>query len=228
MEQHGPVLPLETDSLIARHCCEGIHKRLPDTYIFPTINYTTTQPNIDFAGTVSVNYDIFRAYLRQVLEGILHSEFRAVVIVNGHGSVVGALKEVAFALVNEQYRAGAESVTPVLVTNAFDCDHLVEKEFGQAPGRHADWKETLLVYGILGVEYFHEKRMARLRSFCEEGGFYHGIPPILGVPMEQRSKEGVVGLAWPPGDDFQEQAERLWALTFDFLVEKIKSVLGGG
>lgn len=226
VEQHGPVLPLETDSLLAEGCCRKLAARLGfPTYVYPPIHYTTTQPNQDYPGTVSVDYDLFRAYLRQVCQRLLEGGFRAVVTVNSHGSVVGAINEVAFDLVHRQFRSGEQPVRPVLAVNVFDCDHLIVERLGQPPGRHADWKETLLIYGLLGEAYFTPERMDRLRRFGREEKFEVVFPAVLGIPMELRSTRGVVGLPLPPGEDFQAQADLVWQMTVDYLTERITSAL---
>ncbi len=228
VEQHGPVLPLETDSLLAEGCCKKLQKSLDfKTYVYPGIHYTTTQPNQDYPGTVSVDYDLFRAYLSSVCQGLLASGFRAVVIVNSHGSVVPAIKEVAFGLVHQQFRQKKQKVTPVLAVNVFDCDHLITAEFGQSPGRHAEWKEMLLVYGLLGSSYFGPERLSRLREFANTGEFEIRFPAVLGIPMELRSNRGVVGLPLPPGEDFEAQADRIWKITVDYLTEHISQALTG-
>ena len=226
MEQHGPVLPLETDSLIATHACRRLQSALSfPTYVYPTIHYTTTTPNADYAGTVSVSYEIFRSYLKQVLEGLLQSGFRAVAIVNAHGSVVSAIKEVAFSVVHNQFKEPSEPVRPVTCHNIFDCDDQVQALLGKAPGRHAEWKEFLLVHGILGEDYFTAERLERLRTFAAQNRFSNEFPPVLGIPMAHRSVSGVVGDPLPPSEDYAGQAEALWNLSIDHLSQSISRSL---
>ena len=226
MEQHGPVLPLETDSLIATHACQKLQQTLKfPTYVYPTINYTTTTPNAGYAGTVSVSYDIFRNYLKQVLEGLLSSGFRAVAIINAHGSVVSAIKEVAFSVVHQQFERQSQPLRPVICHNIFDCDDQVEALLGKVPGRHAEWKEFLLVHGIVGEDYFTPERLERLHAFAAENSFSNDFPPVLGIPMEYRSVCGVVGEPLPPSKDYAGQAEALWNLSIDFLTQAISRSL---
>ena len=172
-----------------------------------------------------MSYNIFRDYLKQVLEALVNSRFRAVAIVNAHGSVVSAIKEVAFSVVHRQFQEESQPIRPVTCHNIFDCDHKVEALLGKTPGRHAEWKEFLLVYGILGEDYFTSDRLERLREFAAHNQFSNDFPPVLGIPMEYRSVCGVVGEPLPPTTDYAGQAEALWELSIDFLAESLTESL---
>lgn len=228
-EQHGPVLPLDTDSLIAEAAAARLGEALnPDIthHRFPVLPYTTTEPNVNYTGTVSVAADPFRAYLREVCQGILHSGFPALLLLNAHGSIVGSLKEIAFELVMSQYRDPSVSVVrPVLVLNVFDFDSDISELFGQQVGRHADWKEFLLLYGLLGEEYFHSERMERLREFQRGNRFDQCMPGVIGIPAEFRTTDGVQGAPLPRAQDYAEAAEKLWSFVVDKLSNKLVSEL---
>jgi creatinine amidohydrolase len=65
-EQHGPFLPIQTDTIIA----ENVSRYLSDAisgndwgYVFPAICYAPTKSNTNFAGTVSVDEEPFRQYV---------------------------------------------------------------------------------------------------------------------------------------------------------------------
>lgn len=220
-EQHGPVLPLATDNLIAQGAAERLSRRLEARYtchVFPCLPYTTTEPNVNYAGTVSVAADPFRAYLQQVCAGIMKGPFSALLILNSHGSIVGSLKEVAFGLVMSQYRDPSLSrVRPVLALNVFDFDQQVATEFDHSPGRHADWKEFLLLYDLMGDDYFTESRMARLREFQRENRFDQVMPGVIGIPAELRTTLGVQGDPLPLTQEYASAAERVWEITLSGL-----------
>lgn len=226
-EQHGPVLPLDTDNLIAQAAAHRLAERLGNTHVFPLLAYTTTEPNVNFEGTVSVAADPFRAYFREVCRGILKSSFESLVVINSHGSIVGSLKEIGFELVMEQYRRGRERVRPVLVVNVFDCDRTIEAELGEKVGRHADWKEFLLCYGLLGESYFTTERMQRLERFALAHPFDDQMPKVLGIPAELRTTDGVQGRPLPRAGDYARQAESVWQITVDYLHQTVVDELEG-
>jgi creatinine amidohydrolase/Fe(II)-dependent formamide hydrolase-like protein len=223
-EQHGPVLPLDTDNLIADGAALKLARSLEGEFrchCFPCLPFTTTEPNENFAGTVTVAADPFRAYLREVCKGILSGPFDALVVLNSHGSIVGSLKEVGFGLVMDQFRTRQRPVVPLLVQNVFDFDMEITEKFGQKVGRHADWKEFLLVYGLIGSDYFDETRTDRLKRFARDNDFKDPFPNVLGIPAEFRTTQGVQGQPLPMGEDYERLAVELW----DFTVKKLRSAV---
>lgn len=230
-EQHGPELPLDTDILesaeLARRLAERVAQSgLGRAYCLPGLNYTPTEPNKGFAGTVSVPGDCLRPYLEAVLRGILATAYTSVVVVNGHGSVDPILKEVAFKLVLEQFESRIRPVRPILCLNVFDVWNQVEERFGQAPGRHADWAELLMTYALLGPDYYDSSRLQRLEEFSTSHDFSVRFPRVLGIPAQLRSVDGVQGEPWPRSSrPFQEQAHEYWAFVEQHCFEVLCSEL---
>jgi len=228
-EQHGPELPLDTDNLIVEECAHRLGDRMQDRFVqvLPTLAYSTTEPNRDYCGTVNVPADPFRQHLREVLGSVMSHPFSAVLILNSHGSIVASLKEIAFESVHRQFQQGLHPVRPVLVANVFDFDPEVGREFALTPGRHADWKEFLLLWPVLGRGYFDEARLQRLRDFAHNHSFPNELPPVLGIPAQLRTTDGVQGQPLPPGgvQDFDEMARRLWDFTLVKLQNHITAAL---
>lgn len=223
-EQHGPVLPLDTDNLIAVECARRLGLALTDlrVHIFPLIAYSTTEPNVDYCGTVNVPTAPFRAYLEAVCRSILTSPVEALLILNAHGSITSTLREVGFALVNEQFRGPARPVRPVMTANVFDFDDVIRVELQQTPGRHADWKEFLLLWSVLGEAYFTPERMERLVAFAARHDFTQVLPGVLGIPAQLRTADGVQGEPLPRDADYDRQSRRVWEITVDQLAVKIR------
>lgn len=227
-EQHGPVLPLDTDNVIAQAAAGRLAERLvPDfhCHIFPLLSYTTTEPNRAFCGTVSVAADPFRAYLRAVCQGILESDFQALLLLNSHGSIVGSIKEIAFECVYQQYSAKISPVRPVLALNVFDYDSIIEEQLQQKVGRHADWKEFLLLWDVLGPGYFTADRMKGLADFAGSHPFDDAMPKVIGIPAEFRTTDGVQGRPLPQTDDYDQLSARVWDITLESLAHSTKSEL---
>lgn len=228
-EQHGPELPLGTDSLVAERLSHDLAERLSPwvTHVFPPVHYTPTEPNRDFCGTVHVSNQVARAYFGQVFDGIMRHPFDALVVVNGHGSVSPVLKEVSFSRVFPQFE-GPGPRRPILCLDAFEFSSAIAEEFGQAPGRHAEWTEFLYTYYLLGPSYYDEDKLERLEAFSRLEGFAAKQPGILGIPMERRSLDGVVGPVLPPHyrrDTLTETSARLWGFLLDCLERKARQEL---
>ncbi len=230
-EQHGPELPLDTDILESTELARRLARRVAEkglgrAYCLPGLNYTPTEPNKDFEGTVSIASDSFRAYLEAVLRGILRTQYTGIVIVNGHGSVDSLLKEASFKLVLEQFEAGLDTVRPILCLNTYDVWSQVEGRFGQPPGRHADWAEFLMTFQLLGEDYYDGERCRRLHEFSQRHDFALRFPKVLGIPAQLRSVDGVQGEPWPRGSQpLAEQAQDYWTFVEEVCFDSLKQEL---
>lgn len=84
VEQHGPHLPMGTDSIIVEEIAKRVEKELhDDVMVFPTIYYSCSLEHTGFP-FFGVNYINFANYLLDLLEKI-KEHFKAAVILNGHG-----------------------------------------------------------------------------------------------------------------------------------------------
>ena len=104
-EQHGPHLPLDTDTRIAVAVAERVAAPRADVVVAPAVAYGASGEHQGFVGTLSIG----TAALRTVLVELGRSAFPAgepgafasLVFVNGHGGNHEALREAVDALVGE-------------------------------------------------------------------------------------------------------------------------------
>jgi creatinine amidohydrolase len=82
-EQHG-LLSLCVDVILAERVAIAAAEPL-GVPVFPVINYGFTPSFVDYPGTVSLRLSTFCALVCDVLDGLVRSGFRQIVIVNGHG-----------------------------------------------------------------------------------------------------------------------------------------------
>lgn len=99
-EQHGPHLPLDTDTQIAEHFCAQAALRDNRILIAPSISITASGEHAGFPGTLSIGTDA----LTQVLIEIVRSAdwCSGVVFVNGHGGNADAVNAAVRTLKSEQ------------------------------------------------------------------------------------------------------------------------------
>ncbi|HWF38703.1 MAG TPA: creatininase family protein [Candidatus Acidoferrales bacterium] len=88
IEQHGPHLPLATDTLINNlllgHALEKLPKDMP-VYALPPVCYGKSNEHIGFPGTLSVSASTFMAVLHDVGASIAAAGFKKLVLYNTHG-----------------------------------------------------------------------------------------------------------------------------------------------
>lgn len=90
-EQHGPHLPLATDTVVARAVAEGTAARLPGpVFVAPAIAYGNSGEHAGFPGTVSIGHEGLRIVLVETVRSLALWASRTV-FVNGHGGNVRTL-----------------------------------------------------------------------------------------------------------------------------------------
>src|ERR1700676_5579913 len=88
VEQHGPHLPLATDTLINNLLLGHALEKLPaesSIYALPPVHYGKSNEHIVFFGTHSVSPSTFMAVLRDLGESVSSAGFKKLVLYNTHG-----------------------------------------------------------------------------------------------------------------------------------------------
>lgn len=86
LEQHGPHLPLFTDSILATAVSEAVTARIPDKALLtPTLWLGASGHHIKFPGTLSASFDAYMGAIESVCESLIPHGFTKFFIVNGHG-----------------------------------------------------------------------------------------------------------------------------------------------
>lgn len=110
-EQHGPHLPLDTDTLIAEAFAAHLAQRREATLVGPTLSVGASGEHSDFPGTLSVGTTAMTAVVVELARSALPepgstrpSPFDAVLFVNAHGGNVEALTAARATLSAESRR----------------------------------------------------------------------------------------------------------------------------
>jgi len=85
LEQHGPHLPLATDTVIAGYVARRVSERCDDAFLMPPIQLGCSGEHLGFPGTISLQPETIASMVMDISVSLLRSGIRKVFIVNGHG-----------------------------------------------------------------------------------------------------------------------------------------------
>lgn len=93
-EQHGPHLPLETDTLLASKIAEETAKRV-NAIMAPPIAFGFSLEHISFSGTITLKPETLMCLIDDVCRSLCNHGFKKIIIVNGHGGNCGLIEAAA-------------------------------------------------------------------------------------------------------------------------------------
>lgn len=103
IEQHGPHLPLDTDSRLAEWLATGLAAGRDDTVVAPVVAVGSSGEHAGFPGTLSIGQEALELMLVELVRS-LGAEFAGTVFVCGHGGNRDPLLRAAARLREERRR----------------------------------------------------------------------------------------------------------------------------
>jgi len=101
-EQHGPHLPIGTDTVVATALAARLAAARPDVCLAPALPFGSSGEHAAFPGTLSLGQPALELVVTELVRSA--DAFAGVVIVSGHGGNVGPLTRAAATLVAEGRR----------------------------------------------------------------------------------------------------------------------------
>jgi mycofactocin system creatininase family protein len=168
-EQHGPHLPLSTDTDIAVALSVRLAEHLGEVVVAPAVPYGSSGEHAGFAGTLSIGQDALEHLLVELVRSA--DAFAGVLIVSAHGGNAAPVGRAVARLVDEGRRAAAWSPS-----SADPCDS------------HAGRDETSVLMA-LGSPALRRERVAagELRPLAEL------MPSLRSGGVAAVSESGVLG-----------------------------------
>jgi mycofactocin system creatininase family protein len=104
LEQHGPHLPLDTDTRIAVELGRRLSHARPDVVVAPPVPYGASGEHAGFAGTLLVDHAVLAGFLLELIRSA-RASFSGVVLISAHGG-----NNEALSFVHQRCRADGEVV----------------------------------------------------------------------------------------------------------------------
>ncbi len=169
-EQHGPHMAVGTDTLlcttVAQRAAEAAADEVP-VVITPPLPFGSSHHHFPFGGTLSLTSETFAGVVTEVLEGLVRTGFRHLVVLNGHGGNKDLVGMASQDLVNRR-----DNPATVASCNYWDIARpaLVAAELLPAtriPG-HAGHFETSAILS-LRPDWVDEDARSKVRDMEDEG-----------------------------------------------------------
>lgn len=215
LEQHGPHLPLLTDTLLVTAVVEAAERTLPDAVLVtPTHWLGASAHHMGFSGTMTATFGSYDGAITDMVESILSHGFRKVILVNGHGGNTSP-NDVAMRRLKERHPSatlGAVDYYLFAQDEIAQCMEGPQREIG-----HACEAETSLMLHL----HPHLVRMDR----AEDDGL-SPEPPVKSVihrfdELTDRGPYGYATLATP------QKGKRIFDAAVAGLAAELKTLAEG-
>jgi creatinine amidohydrolase len=140
IEQHGPHLPVETDTLIGEAIALGTARRLTErgerALVLPVMWTSLSEYHMSFGGTITLGLPAFQAVIEDICRSLQRHGFKRIVLSNWHGGNDNALCTITDDLTTRlqlpiilfnYFPVAAKVVAPLLTTQS-DIYHACEAE----------------------------------------------------------------------------------------------------
>jgi len=217
LEQHGPHLPLSTDSVIGEQIALRISSQFPSV-LLPTLPIGYSLEHAGFPGTVSFTMQTFSSIFTEIVEGLFDNGFKTVVAINGHGGNRAILDSTLTSIKHAHPALNLFSFTVI------DIAGIKFREIRQSPRKligHADELETSMMLAI------RHDLVQMSKAVTEEPNF----PPGISLESEDLAK---VTYAWKTKEITESgtignpnfASPEIGRLLLDYVVETISSIIG--
>ena len=201
-EQHGPCLPVSTDTLLGDAIAYAVAEKLGNALKGPTINMGCSEHHMRFPGTISLGSETLKAVIRDYVGSLARHGFKRIVVLPSHGGNFASVGEVVDEL--DDVHGDVELVTFSDLPKFVGVLQETSAKFGVTPqesGAHAGEFEVSMVMRMRGdlvrEEFIPEARgyMGEFDAEATTRIFEEGIGAlsplgVLGDPTKSSKEHG--------------------------------------
>ncbi len=192
VEQHGPHLPLATDSIFVDEIICEVLKLFPSNVPLkklPTQYLGFSPEHKSFDGTISLSSSLLTSLIKEVGVQLSEMGFKRLILINAHGGQISLLNTAAREL---RSYAPKLSIFPCFLWSGVNglSDLISKKEI--ETGLHASLAETSLMLSLKPELVGDERPNEVFEGQIPEGWSLEGNAPTAWL-TEDLSKSGVVG-----------------------------------
>ncbi|MFW5904092.1 MAG: creatininase family protein [Candidatus Saliniplasma sp.] len=199
IEQHGPHLPINTDTLIAEELGVRTAEKLGDALLAPVIRPGCSRHHMEFPGTVSISSRTFKEIVTDYCLAYEKHGFKNIVLIPYHGGNYEPVEEIETEL---RYKLKKSNL--VLVADLEKSMQLMNngmKEAGfdfEEPVIHAGATETSILMAI-DEKLVRKERMEKghignlsIANLFTKGLKYYTENGVLGDPVKANKEAGEI------------------------------------
>lgn len=203
IEQHGPHLPISTDTIIAEYLANQLTKKI-SSYVLPGIPYGVSFEHRPFFN-ISISNDVLSELLSQVCISLGENGFNQIIILNGHRGNMGVLQYIPQIV---------ERNNPKMNVFGINYWHLIEREFD-----HGGFVETSLMLAI--EPKLVQMQMAK-RGYLNKKRLNSTYTTFLSNTSSFKiTRNGVLG---DPRKATKEEGKKIISITMKNLVRILKEL----
>lgn len=212
LEQHGPHLPVEVDSLlgeeIAARTGAKIAARGQQVVVLPVLWTGLSEHHMSFGGTITLDFAAFSAVVEGIVRSVLRHGFKRIVLLNAHGGNENALRTITDELTPKL------GVPIVQFTYWYPAAAAIAKILETQGGlTHACEAETSMMMAARPELVAADRiPMAKSNTTAEVGGVYRWRS------VGSRTSSGAMG---NPEAATADKGERLFEAISDSLADKL-------
>ncbi|HKM77255.1 MAG TPA: creatininase family protein [Candidatus Bathyarchaeia archaeon] len=217
LEQHGPHLPLATDTIIANHISQAVSQKSESCFLMPSLVLGCSLEHMGFPGTISLQVETLTNTILDIAVSLRNSGLTKVFIINGHGGNRATIDSTLIKL---------KHAYPDMDVFSFTIIDLVKKKYGEIRKStkrlvgHADEIETSMMMAIMPELVDMRKAVSEVPALSKAVSFEEDdlAKVSFGWRATDLTKSGILG-------DPRTANPGKGKILIDYAVETIASIV---